>query len=312
MASVSVVALSGPAATATAGIITDGRFDPNEGYQLGYSITLNTESGPITGGQLWFGRDDTANYLYVLLPKDFVDNSYGVNAIGWPGNKGHSFEDLLKSDSLGSSGKKGSAIELSLSSGDATFVVDYLARDQTTTTVNKKTVTTITGYRSGGIATGPDADLAENEGAVISGDVSAILEIATSLEWNILRFASPDDIANSTGVIQNSPAADANYQNVEAGFEDWLFEVGYEFKFSLSAFGEEWIDPTQALTLITLGQSHASPSKAKFEGYEDPVCIAGCSTTTTTDVPEPTGALLAASGIAGLGWFTRRRRKRRS
>jgi len=309
MASASVVALSGGAVTAQAGFMTDGRFDPTEGYQLGYSITFNTEAGPITGGQLWFGRDDTANYLYVMLPKDFVDNSYGDNAIGWTGKKGHTFNDLLESDSLGTSkGKNASALELSFSNGNAAIVVDYLAMDAET---DGKKVTAINGYRSGGIGTGDDANLLNNEGAVVSGDATAIsniiLEIATSLEWNILHFATPDDIANSTGVIANSPAADANYGNVETGFEDWLFEVGYEFKFSLSAFGEEWIDPTKALTLIALGESHASPSKTNFLGYEDPVCIAGCS---TTEVPEPTGGMLAASGIAGLGWFARRRKRR--
>src|SRR5690606_165144 len=118
------------------------------------------------------------------------------------------------------------------------------------------------------------------EGTVVSGDASAILEIATSLEYNIHQFATPDDIADGTGVIADSPAAtvnpDGSYTPIDPTFADWIYEVGYELLFDKDTFDPvKWADPTLVLSLIGLGEAHASPSKEKFGSYGDPTCIFG-------------------------------------
>jgi hypothetical protein len=118
--------------------------------------------------------------------------------------------------------------------------------------------------------------------------------MATSLEYNLNQYPS------FIGGL-NSPASVAAAPN-------WIYEVGYEIQFAPGTFGAAaWIDPSTALSLITLGSPHVSPSMTTFGGYEDPQCIQGCI---TTPIPEPETYAMLLAGLGLLGWHARRRKQK--
>ncbi|NQT36605.1 MAG: hypothetical protein HQ581_03900, partial [Planctomycetes bacterium] len=84
--------------------IVDGRFDLGEGYTMGAAVRFEVEAGKkspagsneVGGGLLAWYQDSATGALSVafVLPRALVDNSYGVNAIGWgkdvaPSGKNH-------------------------------------------------------------------------------------------------------------------------------------------------------------------------------------------------------------------------------
>ena len=298
----STTVMTAPAAAAT--LVADGKLDA--GYQLGYSFSFLDDKGNVIGdGRLYFGvnSDDNTKFLYFLLPTSYVDNTYGANAaVDW-GDKGHTFDDLLGSDGWGVEGKKGGGGAFSWN-GNA-VEVDYIAG---VCGVFKKDgkcddKAALLDYRSGGVGTElTDGADEKNDGKIYEGGAGDILEIATSLEYNLNQYGgyltdSPEMTSNTAG----------NISYVSAVAPDWIYAVGYEIQFAADTFGDDWLNPDVAFSLITVGAVHASPSKRALESYGDPTCILGCSTTTT--VPEPSSWALMVGGFALGGWALRRRRR---
>ena len=271
-----------PAASLTA----DGLLDP--GYQLGFNIGFIDDMGNAIGdGKLYFGINgaDNSQFLYFQMPLAYVDNTYGTNAdASW--TKGHTFDNLLGSDALGSD-KSNMPFTWNSNSGQ----IDYIAGVPDPNCTEKKCAAI--SYRSGGFGDTATNDGAtdKNDGKVLTGNTNGIVEVATSLEYNL-------NTVDSTATTNSSLLA------------GWIKEVGYEIQFAAGTFNaSDWLDATAALSLISLGSPHVSPSKEKFASYDTPVCIKGCSA-----VPLPAALPLMFSGLSGLGlfgWIGRRRSRRR-
>jgi hypothetical protein len=176
----------------------------------------------------------------------FVDNTYGVNAIGWDaraammpammaammgkmpkakmGKSGHTFKDLVGSDHA--------EIQLKDSTGKVVlqFKLDYISEDPSRPS----------GYGSLGVTGG--------EGKMIVGDAAAVVDWSTSLDRNL------NERGHASYTV-DSPATDADFSpNPQA--PDWDFRVVYE----------AWIDPAAFGSAGFGGGNiefvHASPSKA--------------------------------------------------
>jgi hypothetical protein len=178
-------------------------------------------------------------HLRITFDPSFVDNTYGVNAIGWgddtgadpmdpmggmmPKKKGgHTFNDLVGSDHL----------ELLLTDGmGATvmdFKIDYVSVDASTPC----------GYGSLGVTGG--------EGKVVQGDASAVIAVATSIDRNL----------DGCGYCytEDSPATDEAY-TPNADAPNWDYRVVYEVWIALDAFGSAGFGQAY------IENVHASPSK---------------------------------------------------
>jgi len=355
------------AASPALAFVTDGKFGgAAEGYTLGFDVTFNTDSGPVSGGKLFFGTDTAGtgdHFLYFAMPKDFVDNTWGANAVDW-GSKGHTFDNLLGSDSLGNKGADAlmfKPVNADPLGSSLDVRVDYLAQvKEDVIQPDGKKKNTVVDYISGGI--GPDVTLAagqtlgKNEAQIVSDTgvtvddngtpldttddtvVNAstlVKEIATSLEYNVQTFKATtlpngatnptpitaDDIKNKTGLLADSPEvqvdasgkaildANGNYQVVNSAFSDYVFEVGYEFRFDAKMFDNRFTDPNEALAFVMLGESHVSPSKENFVSTTvNPVCTFGTDCPETQNVPEPGTAAAMVAGLIGL-WGLRRRHR---
>jgi len=325
-------------------LLADGALD--DGYQLGYRIGFIDDAGnQIGGGEIYFGiSGDNTQFFYFRMPLAYVDNTYGANAASDWGAKGHTFDNLLGSDSLGSyqrgikkkkgkdgkkggkkkkgkGGKKGGKKKQNTNSGSTNMGfgwtsngtnnsvdIDYIAGVPPSTQNCIKTDKNggckqyaSSDYRSGGVGTAlADGASVKNDGAVNSGAVTDILEIATSLEWNFDRY--PGYIGSMDSPVPD----DSNNPYFSSAAPEWIYEVGYEIKFQADTFNvSDWLDPVKAYTLITLGNPHVSPSKKKFGSYDpDPQCIKGC-----VAVPEPGGTALVGLGLWFLGWYGIRNRR---
>jgi len=315
------VALTTAGTQAGAVLVADGKLGTNalggptsgaaaaaaEGYTSGWSIGFQDDKGNLIGnGQLWFGTDlSGAQYLYFQLPFDYVDNCYNTSAAACPGwGGGHTFKDLLNSDSMGANPN---FTWTNAAAGGATNAarIDYIADCSDGLGCNAA------GYKSGGVGfpvTGQGAAGTNGGGAkwsqmdsALTGSAASILEIATSLEYNLEKFG--------TGFETNS-STDPN----------WVKEVGYELKFAAGTFDPvKWANPNvqavndgkgnitiQVPGLLTLGDPHVSPPKVTFGGYTSP-CMIG--NPLCTPVPEPSTPLLLLGGLAGMAWYARRRRE---
>jgi MYXO-CTERM domain-containing protein len=274
-----LAASSASAVTLTA----DGALDA--GYQLGYSVGFIDDQGNAVGdGRMFFGiSGDGSMLFYFQMPLNYVDNTYGANASSDWGKKGHTFNDLLGSDAFGSDDAKKGGVGFGFNGNE--IKIDYIAGVKCTT----KGCTDDTAYRSGGVGTAlNDGATDSNDGKIITGNVDDILQIATSLEYDL----------NTFGVLKVDSGTDPG----------WIKEVGYEVQFKPGTFdADAWLDPNLAYKLITLGSPHASPSKFNFSEYGDPICIVGCS-----PVPEAPTLPLMGGALAALGLSKLRRRRRKS
>jgi SdrD B-like domain/Concanavalin A-like lectin/glucanases superfamily len=170
-------------------------------------ICFNGTGNPV-GAEVQFHVDYDVNptlgtvKIRTTLSKNFVDNTYGVNAIGW--NNGHTFSNLTGSDHL----------QLSLYDANnikkLEFKLDYLTASNATPT----------GYDCLGVTGG--------EGQMIVGSATNVLSATTSLDQNF----------NTYGYVLTSasPASDANY-TPNANNPNWIYDVWYEVTVRLDAFG---------------------------------------------------------------------------
>lgn len=195
------------------------------------------------------------NWIHIRLTfnPDFVDNTYGENAIGWGGDaaealptaeppmpgdpaapkppakprkgkQGHTFKDLLGSDHA--------EFMLKTESGDLAmhFKLDYISEG----------MDTASGYGSAGVTGG--------DGKLIVGEPEWILGATSSLSRNL----------NGCGYGEyttDSPATDEDYTpNDEA--PGWDYRVVYEVWVAEEALGGEELED------VSIEYVHASPSKA--------------------------------------------------
>jgi MYXO-CTERM domain-containing protein len=218
--------------------IVDGRYDPSEGYALGWPVDFAVEKadGIVSGGALWLHEDTSTGDVFVAFvqPLALVDNTYGAGSIGWgpdaPSGKRHNFEDLLDSDRAQFVFTDASGLVV------LDVVMDYISEADG-------------GHRSLGVSGG--------DGAVNVGAAGSVLEWGTSLDYNfnVLGYVLTED----------SPATDQDYTENPL-FPGWVFEVTYELRVSGEAFGDEGFGG------LTIPLVHDSPNKiGKGKVYPEPV-----------------------------------------
>ncbi|MBI4814891.1 MAG: hypothetical protein HY791_01455 [Deltaproteobacteria bacterium] len=157
----------------------------------------------------------------VVFNREFVDNTYGANAIGWT-NRRHAFKDLVGSDH----------VELSLSDarGDEKFrsKLDYISTSRDWNS----------GYGNLGVTGG--------DGKLLLGDAGDVVSTGSSLADNIN--------VHGYALTTDSPATDAQYTpNPE--YPEWNFWVEYRVSVKTSAFG------SAGFGRASMQFVHASPSK---------------------------------------------------
>jgi hypothetical protein len=191
----------------------------------------------VAGGQDYFR-------FRVTFDPAFVDNSYGVNAIGWqnrmagkPGMAGmaaHTFRDLVGSDHA----------QMQLADASGTTVmdikIDYISED-TSRSCGHGTLGT-----SGG------------EGKVLAGNPAWILASASSIDRNLngCGYCTSSACGSTGACTVDSPATDAKYTPNPAT-PNWDYRVQYEVWVASAAFG------SAGFGAATISFVHASPSKAE-------------------------------------------------
>ncbi len=180
-----------------------------------------TKPQQVSAKQEWKINPDQTVTIRTTFAKTFVDNTYGTNAIGWPG--GHSFGNLVGSDKL----------ELSLLDANGVekmyLVLDYIEKDQPTPST----------FGTGGVTDG--------EGKVEEGNEADVVNVKTSLSENLNTLGCPS-------FTTNSPPTNANY-TPSASCPNWIYDVWYEVTVKLSAFGAAGFGKP------VIADVHASPSK---------------------------------------------------
>ena len=204
-----------------------------------WCVTTSSPQPPVTGercfvsptipGIVWAKSTWTTNpanqnvTIRTTFSKTFVDNTYGTNAIGWPG--GHTFGNLTGSDKLGWSIKDANGVV------KLAFEQDYIS----------SSASFPSGY--GTLGFGGDGG---NPTVGAATDVTAFL---TSIDKNLNQNG-----ASYYSVITNSPATDNNY-TPNPTYPNWVYDVWYEVTVKLSAFGAAGFGYPDIATV------HASPSK---------------------------------------------------
>ncbi|HSN77113.1 MAG TPA: SdrD B-like domain-containing protein [Anaerolineae bacterium] len=215
--------------------VVDGKYDdiydtsPNSTVVC-YNDTTGKNFGKLASYYL-AGSD--AVYVVLAIDKDFVDNTYGVNAIGWP--NGHTFGNLVGSDhalfyGYGANGTK-----------VLDFKSDYI-------TANPSGTTTPSNYSTLGVLGG--------DGRMNLGSAASIPEWGTSIDYSLndLGYCAGGNCAIlGTNLVVNSPATDAFY-TPNATYPDWIYDVIYELKINTNAF-------PGGFGRMEVPYIHASPSK---------------------------------------------------
>ncbi|MCZ6692102.1 MAG: hypothetical protein O7H41_21155 [Planctomycetota bacterium] len=173
-----------------------------------------------SGGTLYFAFEQSV----------FInDNTYGVNAIGWPGRRGHRLKDLLNSEHM-----KAKMFDCN---GNLVleYFLDYATRDRVSGVIENRGVT-------GG------------DGEMILGDPAVITGSESSLVWDF-NLASPTwadkDTTNPQRVPTNTydPGATADPD------APWIYPLVYEWSVADSAF------PAGFCGALTITEVHNSPFK---------------------------------------------------
>jgi len=219
-----------------------------------------TENPDVTSRVTWT-TTSAGTTIRVTFSKNFVDNTYGVNSINWPG-KGHQFKQLVGSDHV--------ILSLYDGSGEKKMEVkiDYISEDQSAAS----------GYKTKGVSGG--------DGDMLMGDESDVLAVETSLSKNF----------NTYGYVltQDSPATNENY-DPNPQYPNWIFEVWYEVTVDPAAFGSSGFDHAD------MTHVHASPSKTgnNSEEVQPSPCPPPSPSPTPTESPCPEGQMRDSSGNCG-------------
>lgn len=275
----------------------DGFYSTTEGYSQLFALSYRMADGTVlTGGTLAWGSDASGQYLYFSAPLGFVDNSYGANAIGW-GAKGHTFDDLLKSDHA--------HMNFFTLSGTADAYIDYIAYNNTTGLYGSCGTTPA--------ANSPYKNQCDSAGSDLLSQ-QIITDVASSLQYNINNFSGgPID------PLVDSPYADPNYQNIQVGYEGWQYKLAYEVAFAPGTFDPTiWgtSDANNVNLMLQFLDPHASPNKLNATTPPD-VCIGpNCGppdicigvSCVPTSVPAPGALALMLGGFGALALGRRRRR----
>jgi hypothetical protein len=318
--------LGAGASAAFAGATVDGKFGgPGDSYTHIWSVAPKAgspDAGAMTNATLWMTQNANGDIVVALiLPKDFVDNTYGtgtnVLSSGW---SSHSFSDLRYSDEAEFNLYKdatSSSVGTKFFDGD----MDYVATFGSGST---------TQVRSAGFS-------------VTTGSSSMIGAAESSMGYNWSKFGynlidlNKDGDTSDGGesdkgfnIDSHSPAmtSTTSYVAADSAFADWQYDVVYEFSITAATLTAQ-LGTTNVLgagnTLINgfafeLNFVHTSPNKFSdddddddddgyLNGYYIRIKPSG---TSTAVVPLPPAALMAGAMLAaGLGRRIVRRRKER-
>lgn len=171
----------------------------------GTSCFISTNSVYVTSDYTLTYTVDPANNsirFRTTLSKNYVDNTYGTNAIGW--GSGHSFSDLTDSDAITMSVYDAGNVK------KLEFKLDYLSAS----------AAAASGYKSLGVSGG--------DGSMILGNASDIISATTSMDANFNTY--------NYVLTTNSPDTDNTY-SVDPSYPNWIFDVWYDVEIKLSAIG---------------------------------------------------------------------------
>jgi hypothetical protein len=212
--------------------IVDGKYD--DIYNISPDsdvVCYNDPSGTLFGKLATFYQPTAdAVYMVLAIDKDFVDNTYGVNAIGWP--SGHSFSQLVGSDHAQFYGYNAAGATV------LDFKLDYITLSSGTPS----------GYASLGVSGG--------DGRMNIGSAASIQEWGTSLAYSLNNTGyctGGNCSAAGTNLLVNSPLTNQFY-TPNPTYPDWIYDVIYEIKINKNAF-------TGGFGSIQIPYIHASPSK---------------------------------------------------
>ncbi|WP_207492024.1 SdrD B-like domain-containing protein [Aridibaculum aurantiacum] len=161
-----------------------------------------TKAAIVNAKSIWFEDPINSNYIIVraTLANTFVDNSYGTNAIGWPGNN-HTFNHLVQSDQLQFALFDKAGVR------KLEFKMDYISKSGSK-------------YISLG-ATGGDGAMIFPTRLANADDLK---DFNSSLAVNLGQSFGSQYLVNSPGLTDPNRS-------------DWIYDVWYEFKVKKSVFG---------------------------------------------------------------------------
>lgn len=200
----------------------------------------------------------------VTFNPHFVDNTYGVNSVGWPPNRGHRYGDLVKSDHT----------ELMLLNGAGQlslhFKMDYIS----------ELATRSCGYGTLGVKGG--------DGSMITGNPAHVLAVGTSLDRNLNGCGYCKHAACNGDCTVDSPATDKNY-STNPQTPNWDFRLVYDVWISPEAFG------ASGFGKANISYVHASPAK----GGSDTIIVTSKPCPPGWDNPYPSGGTPGTGGAGG-------------
>lgn len=207
----SVTVSPGPSSTYTV-TVTQSNGCSNTAAVTVSEVSCNGTSCFISTNSVYVTSDYTISYTLdpannsvrfrTTLSKNYVDNTYGVNAIGW--GSGHTFNNLTDSDAITM------AVYDAANVKKLEFKLDYLSASGAVPS----------GYKSLGVSGG--------DGSMILGNASDILSATTSLDEN---FNTHNYVLTT-----DSPETDNNYAS-DPIYPNWIYDVWYDVEIKLSAIG---------------------------------------------------------------------------
>ncbi|MBK8701457.1 MAG: Ig-like domain-containing protein [Saprospiraceae bacterium] len=191
--------------TTSIGCVSTASKTVSEAACSGTSCFISSNSVYVTSDYaITYATDPVNNTLRIrtTLSKNYVDNTYGTNSIGWPG--AHTFADLTGSDNITLALYDGGNVK------KMEFKIDYLSGSASAPS----------GYKSLGVSGG--------DGVMILGSVTDVVSAITSMDVNLNQF--------NYVLTTNSPLTDSEY-DIDPSYPNWIYDVWYEVEVKLSALG---------------------------------------------------------------------------